>query len=252
VLGTPILGANLGHPPKSGLSGAPPTRLKVQPQEEAQLFRIVTLEREFGSGGGGIACQLAHRLGWKLWDRQLTAEIARQAHVAEEAVCMCDERVDSRLYRLAKAFWRGSYERGLHLPDSAAFDTDRMVAMMQEICTNIAAEGNAVIVGRGSPFFLRDRDDTFSVFTYAHREEKIRRLITLGKSGEEAEDLVDNVDKDRIAYIKHYFNAEWPMRSLYHMMINTEIGDEEVVEMILRAMKIFAIYSPESAIHLVR
>ncbi len=204
------------------------------------MFRIITLEREFGCGGGGIACQLAQRLGWKLWDQQLTAEIAKKAEVGEEAVAMCDERVDSRLYRMAKAFWRGSYERSLPLADSTAFDTDRMMAMMEEISRNIAAEGNAVIVGRGSPFFLRGREDTYRVFTYAPRDEKIRRLLDLGKSRAEAEDLVDNVDKERVAYIKHYFNADWPTRSLYHMMINTEIGDEKVIDMILHGMKILA------------
>jgi cytidylate kinase len=216
------------------------------------MFRIVTLEREFGCGGGGIACELARRLGWKLWDRQLTSEIAVRAQVAEEAVCLCDERVDSRLYRLAKAFWRGSYERSMPLGSSIAFDTDRMVAMMEEICDNIAAEGRAVIVGRGSPFFLREREDTFRVFTYADRDEKIRRLVAAGKSREEVEELVDNVDRDRIAYIKHYFNADWPMRSLYHMMINTEIGDEKVIATILSAMKISAVHSRESTIRLVR
>jgi len=216
------------------------------------MFRIVTLEREFGCGGGGIACELARRLGWKLWDQQLTSEIAKRAHVAEEAVCMCDERVDSRLYRLSKAFWRGSYERSLAMGSSIVFDTDRMVAMMEEICNNIAVEGNAVIVGRGSPFFLREREDTFRVFTYAHRDEKIRRLLVTGKRREEAEDLVDNVDKDRIAYIKHYFNADWPTRSLYHMMINTEIGDEKVIATILSAMKVSAVSSREPGIRLVR
>ena len=204
------------------------------------VFRIITLEREFGCGGGGIACELARRLGWKLWDQQLTAEIAKQAQVGEEAVALCDERVDSRLYRLAKAFWRGSYERSLPLADSHAFDTDRMMAMMGEISRHIAAEGNAVIVGRGSPFFLREREDAFRVFTYAPRDEKIRRLLEMGKSRDEAEDLVDNVDKDRVAYIKHYFNAEWPTRSLYHLMINTVIGDELVIETILSTMRLLA------------
>ena len=216
------------------------------------MFRIVTLEREFGSGGGGIAAEIARRLGWKLWDQNLTCEIARRAHVAESAVCQCDERVDSRLYRLAKTFWRGSYERSLPLADSSAFDTDRMVAMMQEIMGNIAAEGNAVIVGRGSPFFLRDREDTFHVFTYAPREEKIRRVIGMGKSQDEAEDLVENVDKERIAYIKHYFNADWPDRSLYYLMINTVIGDENVVSTILDTMRMLEARPTGHQLHLVR
>ncbi len=201
------------------------------------MFRIVTIEREFGSGGGGIACELARRLGWKLWDQQLTCEIAKRAQVPESAVALCDERVDGRIYRLAKAFWRGSYERSMPMANSHAFDTDRMMAMVGEIMSTIAAEGNAVIVGRGSPFFLREREDTFRVFTYAPHDEKIRRLLAMGKSPAEAEDLVENVDKERIAYIKHYFNADWPVRALYHLMINTVVGDENVIATILNGMK---------------
>jgi cytidylate kinase len=201
------------------------------------MFRIVTIEREFGSGGGGIACELARRLGWKLWDQQLTSEIAKRAQVPQSAVALCDERVDSRLYRLAKTFWRGSYERSMPMANSQAFDTDRMMALVGEIMSTIAAEGNAVIVGRGSPFFLREREDTYRVFTYAPHDEKIRRLLEMGKSREEAEDLVENVDKERIAYIKHYFNADWPVRALYHLMINTVVGDENVIVTILNGMK---------------
>jgi cytidylate kinase len=215
------------------------------------MFRIVTLEREFGSGGGAIAAELARRLGWKLWDRQITKVIATQAKVAETAVDLCDERVDSRLYRLAKAFWRGSYERDLPLANTS-FDTDRMVAMMGEISAQIAQDGNAVIVGRGSPFFLRDREDTFRVFTYAPRAEKIRRMIALGKSREEAEELVENVDKERIAFVKHYFNADWPTRSLYHLMLNTEVGDQKVVTAILQAMQSVAVHPEETILRGVR
>jgi len=201
------------------------------------MFRIIALEREYGSGGGGIAADLARHFGWKLWDQQLTTEIAQRANVAPHVVALCDERVDSRLYRLAKTFWRGSYERSLPLADSTVFDTDRMMAMMQGIMSHIAAEGNAVVVGRGSPFFLRERADTFRVFTYAPREEKIRRLLLMGKSPSECDDLVDSVDQERRAYIKHYFNAEWPTRSLYHMMVNTAMGDKNAIGLILHAME---------------
>lgn len=220
--------------------------------EGVRLFRIITVEREFGSGGGGIAAQLARRLGWKLWDQQLTHEIAKRAQVAEEAVALCDERVDSRLYRLSKAFWRGSYERSLPLADSHVFDTDRMMTMMTDIIGNIAREGNAVIVGRGSPFFLRDREDTFRVFTYAPRDEKIRRLREMGKSQEESEELVDNVDRERVAYIKHYFNAEWPTRGLYHMMVNTSIGDKNAIAIIEHGMEVLAASPAEAPLRGVR
>lgn len=200
------------------------------------MFRIATIEREYGCGGGKIAAQLADHLGWKLWDHLLTEEIARIANVDASAVWRCDERMDSRFYRLAKVFWRGSYERSSPLGDQA-FDTDRMVSMMQDITDRIATEGNAVVVGRGAPYFLRERSDAFHVFLYAPREEKVRRLREDGSSEAEAQELVETVDRERIAFVKHYFNADWPTRSLYHIMLNTAVGDQPVIDTILETMR---------------
>jgi cytidylate kinase len=199
------------------------------------MFRLITIEREYGSGAAAIAASLAEQLGWKLWDHLLTEEIARIAKVDPSAVLRCDERMDSRVHRLAKVFWRGSYERSTPLGNQI-FDTDRMVAMMQDIMNRIAHEGNAVIVGRGAPYFLRENPDAFHIFLYAPRAEKIRRTIADGHSQEEAEEMVDSVDRERIAYVKHYFNADWPTRSLYHMMLNTAVGNEPVVQTILETM----------------
>ncbi|HET9307453.1 MAG TPA: cytidylate kinase-like family protein [Candidatus Sulfotelmatobacter sp.] len=199
------------------------------------MFRLVTIEREYGCGAAAVAAQLAKQLGWKLWDHLLTEEIARLAQVDPSAVMRCDERMDSRLHRLSKAFWRGSYERSSPL-GTQVFDTDRMVGMMQEIMNKLAREGNAVVVGRGAPYFLREQPAAFHVFLYAPRTEKIRRTIAEGYSEQEAEEMVDSVDRERIAYVKHYFNADWPTRSLYHMMINTAVGNEHVVKTILDAM----------------
>jgi cytidylate kinase len=203
------------------------------------MFRIVTIEREFGSGAAQIAVQLASRMGWKVWDKLLTDEIARIAKVDPSAVKRCDERMDSRLHRLAKVFWRGSYERTSPL-GSQVFDTDRMMTMMQEIMDRISQEGNAVIVGRGAPYFLREHPDAFHVFLYAPRAEKIRRTIDGGYTEQEAEEMVANVDRERIAYVKHYFNADWPTRSLYHLMLNTAVGNGPVIKTILETMNLVA------------
>lgn len=203
------------------------------------MFRLLTIEREYGCGAAAIAAALAEQLGWKLWDHLLTEEIARLAGVAASAVHRCDERMDSRLHRLAKVFWRGSYERSTPL-GSQIFDTDRMVEMMQDITNRIAQEGNAVIVGRGAPYFLREHADAFHVFLYAPRAEKVRRTVAEGHSQQEAEEMVEFVDRERIAYVKHYFNADWPTRSLYHMMLNTAVGNEAVVKTILDSMQLMS------------
>jgi len=64
----------------------------------------------------------------------------------------------------------------------------------------------------------------------------LRRLRLIGHSDNEAEELVDTVDRERIEFVKHYFGADWPTRCLYHMMINTVVGDEHVIETVLETM----------------
>jgi cytidylate kinase len=199
------------------------------------MFRLITIEREYGCGGGAIAAQLAQHLGWNLWDHRLTEEIARIAKVDASAVKRCDERMDSRFYRLAKTFWRGSHERASHI-SGLTFDTDCMMEIMGEITSRIAQEGNAVVVGRGAPYFLRQQPDAFHVFLYAPRAEKLRRLVQDGSTATDADELVDTVDRERIAFVKHYFDADWPTRSLYHLMMNTAVGNESVIETILHTM----------------
>jgi hypothetical protein len=124
------------------------------------MYRILTIEREFGCGAGDIAEVLAERLGWKLWDQALTKEIAREANVDPSAVATCDERCDSTFHRLAKVFWRGSYERSMPLGSGTEpFDADRFVAIGDQVMNRIAESGECVIVGRGAPYFLRRGDD---------------------------------------------------------------------------------------------
>jgi cytidylate kinase len=108
-----------------------------------------------------------------------------------------------------------------------------MMWMMEQITARIAKEGNSVVVGRGAPYFLREHPDAFHVFLYAPRAEKIRRLVQDGSTESEAEANVDSIDRQRIAFVKHYFNADWPTRSLYHVMLNTAIGNEAVIQTIL-------------------
>jgi cytidylate kinase len=201
------------------------------------MFRIIAIEREYGCGGGVIAQKIADILGWKVWDRLLTEEIAKLANVDCAAVERRGERLDSRFYRLAKIFWRGSYERSIPLDDDKFFDADCLVSMMERITAKIAAEGNAVVIGRGAPYFLQDRENTFRVFLYAPRDEKLRRLIAAGQRLEDAEEMVDSIDGERVAFCRHYFSSDWPKRSLYHMMINTSLGDERVIKMILDTMR---------------
>ncbi len=196
------------------------------------MIKVITIEREYGSGGGEIAQLLATRLGWKLWDQQLTEEIARLANCPKAVVQEREERQDPLYYRLFKSFLRGSYEGSINAHKLKLVDSETIFTITKRVVEHVGERGNCVIVGRGSQQFLKRRSDTLRFFLYACREDKVRRLLARGKTEEEAEELVDNVDRERADFIQKYFSVEWPDRAIYHAMVNTSIGDDKVVDVI--------------------
>jgi cytidylate kinase len=201
------------------------------------MTKIITVEREYGSGGGEIAKRLADRLGWKLWDQLLTEEIARLAECPKHIVESKEEKNDPLYYRLFKSFLRGSYEGSINAHKLKVVDSDSILSITKRVVLHAASTGNCVIVGRGSQHFLADRPDTLRIFLYAPLEEKVNRLIARGKSESEALELAETIDRDRVEYVQKYFHVEWPSRAIYHLMINTEIGDEAVVQTVLKFME---------------
>ncbi len=201
------------------------------------MIKIITVEREYGSGGGEIAQLLAKRLGWKLWDQLLTEEIAKLARCPRALVEDREERNDPLYYRLFKSFLRGSYEGSINAPKLNLVDSETILSITRRVVEQAAQTGNCVIVGRGSQQFLKGRTDTLRIFLYAPREQKVQRLLSRGKSESEAEERVETVDRERADFIQKYFKVEWPDRSIYHAMFNTTIGDEATVHMILTCLE---------------
>ena len=204
------------------------------------MVRIITIEREYGSGGGVIAEKLAARLGWKLWDQLLTLEIARRMDCDCRAVEEREERADPGYYRLLRSFMRGSFEGSLNAPRLTMLDTDCVREVVKKLVPEIAAQGNCVIVGRGSAYYLCSHRDAFHVFIYAPFEERVRRLQATGKTQSEAEELAETVDRERSHFIKKYFDVEWPARQCFHLMVNSAMGDDVAVEIILDAVERYA------------
>jgi cytidylate kinase len=201
------------------------------------MIKTVTIEREYGSGGGEIAQLVSNQLGWKLWDQLLTEEIARLAECPKAVIQVREERTDPLYYRLFKSFLRGSYEGSLNAYKLNLVDSESILKITERVVQHVAKKGNSVIVGRGSQQFLRNREDTLRVFLYAPRGDKLRRLVARGKTRKDAEQLVDTVDRERTDFIKKYFHVEWPDRAVYHTMINTAIGEQAVLETILDLAK---------------
>ena len=199
-------------------------------------IRVITIDREYGSGAGDIAAQLAKRLGWKLWDQRLTDEIARRLDCERRAVEEREEHRDPVMYRLFKSFLRGSFEGTVNAPRLGMVDADCVREVTQTLVKEVAEIGNCVIVGRGGAYYLGDRRDAFHVFIYGLFDDKVRRIQVTGKTAEEAIALIEQVDVDRSSFIQQYFQVDWPERQRFHLMVNSSMGEQVAVEIILDAV----------------
>jgi cytidylate kinase len=197
------------------------------------MTRVLTIEREYGSGAAAIAKAVAARLSWKLWDQVLTDEICRRMECDRQHVEQHEERRDPLHYRLFKAFMRGSFEGSLIEPRLRIADAEGIRRVAEGLVRAAADQGEAVIVGRGAAYYLRDRPDAVHVFIYAPFDEKVRRLQQEQKSETEAVHLAESVDRDRAAFIKQHFGVEWPSRHFFHLMVNSTIGEDAAVRTIV-------------------
>ena len=99
-----------------------------------------------------------------------------------------------------------------------------------------AAMGNCVLVGRGGQCILRGRDDAFHVFVYSPRQYRLRRVRPEASNEPEARALMDRIDQQRLNYIRRYFDQDWYDRRLYHLMLNSSLGDETSGAVVICAM----------------
>ena len=199
-------------------------------------IRNITIDREVGCGGVEIAANIARRLNWKLIDKCLIFDIAKMANVDVDAVKKLDEHPDPLLTRMTRLFWGGGAERGMVNPDQ--FDCRKMTELTRSVFLKAADEGERVIVGRGAPYILSGREDTFHVFLYAPRDYKIQRVRKYCTCDEHAQQVIDTADKERAAFIRQHFHIEWPERHVYDLMLNTAVGEDAVVDTILQAAKL--------------
>jgi hypothetical protein len=204
------------------------------------VVHAVTIEREFGCGASEIASLVANRLGWNLWDERLTQEIARLTESTPQVVERREWRADPVVYRVFKDFLRGAFEGGLPPANRLHLLDARRIADVSNIAVTTAlSSGPAVIVGRGSQYFLRNRKDVFHVFLYAPRDHKIRRLISRGATQDEAIKQVDTTDEARAAFVRQYLGLKWPEPHLYHAMFNTEMGEPCTATMLVECVQQF-------------
>lgn len=171
---------------------------------------VVTISREYGSGGHRIGKLLAERLGVKLYDKNLISLTAHRSGLDEESVKESGVMADSRL---------------------EVYDAPVQTAVFQaqsRIIHEVASRESCVIVGRLANFVLRAHKRCFRVFIYAGREDRIRRVTTrYGVPAEAAEETLRRLDRERRAYCLHYTGGDWGARRHYNLMVDSSLLGEE-------------------------
>jgi cytidylate kinase len=200
-------------------------------------YRILTVQREFGSGGGRIAKTIADRLGWKLLDGALIDAIACAAHVDANVVSRFDEHVEGWLARMNRQAMRGAaMAAGVALEEEHCFDADVMADLTRQIVEQAYADGNCVIVGRGAQCILQSKADVFHVFVYAPFRVRVHRLRTRLEPGADIERRIHAVDGERAHYLRLRFGKEWNYPHLYDLMISSGEDEEQTARVIEFAM----------------
>ena len=202
------------------------------------MFRVVTVGREYASGGAAIAKKVAEALGWRLWDRRLIEAVARQAQVDPHTALKYDESVDSWWYRINRGgIWSLAVAGGISPADARLFDCETVAALAQDVILKAASKGNCVIVGRGGECVLRDFPGVLHVFIRGSWPGRVARVRErLGEHCHPAE-LIRSADRTRAAYIRRYFGRDWKDPHLYHLMISSQLGIEEAASMIIGAVR---------------
>jgi cytidylate kinase len=200
-------------------------------------YRVLTVQREFGSGGGRIAKTIADRLGWKLLDGALIDAIACAAHVDANVVSRFDEHVEGWLARMNRQAMRGAaMAAGVALEEEHCFDEDVMADLTRQIVEHAYADGNCVIVGRGAQCILQAKTDVFHAFVYAPFRVRVHRLRTRLELGANIEQRIHAVDGERAHYLRLRFGKEWNNPHLYDLMISSGEDEEQTARVIEFAM----------------
>ncbi len=201
---------------------------------------VIAIGREFGSGGREIARKVAEKLGIKLYDKELITLIAKNSGMSEAVLHDVDETAtNSFLYALSSGAFSGS---PIVSSGSAMLPVnDKAFIACSKIIKDLAEKESCVIVGRCAESVLKDRDDLLTVFVSADLELRIDRIVEYeGISRSEAATVIKRADKKRAGYHNYYSDTRWGSRNAYDLCINSKIGIDVAVDIIVSAAKAVA------------
>ena len=193
---------------------------------------IITISRQFGSGGRTVGRMLAKRLGVPFYDKGLVKQVADETGFD---VGFIEENGE---FSPSKSIFSFAMSQGIPIMQNGLSMSDFIFCVQRQVILKLA-EQPCVIVGRGADYILRDREDCFNVFIHADVQSRSERIVKLyGESEKKPEQRLADKDKKRKIYYKHYTDREWGDAKNYDICLNSgKIGIDKCVELILDAIK---------------
>ncbi len=200
---------------------------------------VITIGRQYGSGGREIGEKLAKELNIPFYDKELVEMAAKKSDISAEVFQQVDEKAtNSFLYSLVT----GNSMRGINSPVYYEMPiNDKLFIAQADIIKNVAREGSCVIVGRCADYILEDIDvPTLNVFIYASLEKRIERISRIYElTSSKAKDAINKTEKRRRTYYNYYSSQEWGKMTNYDLCISTDtVGSDGAVQLIKRAVEL--------------
>ncbi len=196
---------------------------------------VITIGRELGSGGRKVAKEVAKKLGYEYYDKEIITKAAKQSGIDSNLFKQVDEsNLDSFWYE----FSTKAYEKDI---DKNSFKemtmADKLFMIQSDIIRDVAKKGGCVILGRCATYILKNSSKR--VFICADENDRIKRIKNSYKVGEKkAKEIIEISDKKRENYHSYYTNQDWKDKKGYDLVINTsEIGIEAAIEKIIELVK---------------
>lgn len=194
---------------------------------------IITISREFGSGGRTIGRLVAERLGYQFYDRELVNKVAERSGFSPEFIEESGEYASAKSSLLFAMATAGQYSAdGLSMHDRLYIEQTRFIE-------ELAEQGNCVIVGRCADYILRDNKDCLHVFIHADMASRAKRIVErYGEKDKSPEKRLAEKDQKRRVYYKNYTGRNWGQAQNYDLCLNSGVlGEEACVELIVAACK---------------
>jgi cytidylate kinase len=188
------------------------------------MFNVLTIAREYGSGGSDIGRKVAELLGWECIDKQIIEHVAAVGKVDPAWAAKADERAIAWWQRLLKSFSQSTPETYVADESGSAVDRDTVQHFTERFIHEAANIGNCVIIGRSAQCILRHHPKVLRMLVYAPLKEKLVRMKERHPGERNLEALLRRMDSERIHYARYYYDVDSTDPRLYHITLNSTLG----------------------------